>query len=91
MVLDNTLKGDDQIESMQTLIDHVEINALMDKKTVIQEITDITENYQMLTFSMLYCGVCPAATLIVFVYFMVECKLNRYADMYCFQRPLQQF
>ena len=43
----------------------------------------------MIAFSMLYAGICPAATLIVFVYFIIDTKLARYTDMYCMQRPVQ--
>ena len=83
MVFDNTLEKDHCIESMQILVDHVEINALMSKKTVIQETSDLTEKYQMVSFSMLYCGICPPATLVVFIYFLLDSKLGRYTDMYC--------
>ena len=91
MVLDNTLKHKDCIENMQVLIDHVEINAMMPIKSELDDISDLTDRYQMVAFSMLYCGICPPSTLIVFIYFIIDNTLTRYMDMYWMQRPIQVF
>ena len=37
----------------------------------------------MLGFGMLYAGICPAATAIVFLYFVADIWMMRYTDMYC--------
>ena len=74
---------------MQLLIDHVELNALMPIKSELSQISDLTENYQMVAFSILYAGICPGATLAAFIYFMVDTTLARYSDMYVMQRPIQ--
>ena len=42
----------------------------------------------MLGFGMLYAGICPAATLVVFLYFLADIWMMRYTDMYCIQRPV---
>jgi hypothetical protein len=37
----------------------------------------------MLSFGMLYVGVCPVATLIVWVWFVIVGFLDKYIDLYC--------
>lgn len=42
----------------------------------------------MLSFSLLYVGVCPAATALVFCYFLIVNYLDKHEDLYCFLRPI---
>ena len=85
----NNDNGDgDCIENEQVLIDAVEINARMPIKSEIYITNDITSRFLMLSFGMLYAGICPLATLVVFVYFLIDIWLMRLTDMYCIQRPI---
>ena len=59
-------------------------------KSELQKISDQTERLLMLSLGMLYAGVCPPATLIVFIYFLLDIWLMRYTDMYCIQRSMAE-
>jgi hypothetical protein len=42
----------------------------------------------MVSFSMLYCGVCPLATLLIFGYFCITQRLEEFQDLNVFTRPV---
>jgi hypothetical protein len=62
-------------------IEAVEINSLMAARDELTDILEITERMQLVGFSMLYAGVCPLATLVVFVYFIFDNYLMMYCDI----------
>ena len=51
------------------------------------KISDMTEKLQLVGCSMLYAGICPIGTAIVFVYFIADEYMTRYTDCFCMQRP----
>jgi hypothetical protein len=65
------------------LLDAVEINSIMPIKTELMKISDMTEKLQLVGCSMLYAGICPIGTAIVFIYFIADEYMTRYTDCYC--------
>jgi hypothetical protein len=47
----------------------------------------MTDDIIMVSFSMLYAGVCPVATLLIFVYFCITTRLEEYQDLNIYSRP----
>lgn len=82
-------KEDNFTASRHFLLDVVERNALMEKKSELSETLEMTERMQLVGFAMLYAGICPLATLIIVVYFMFDNALMRYSESNYQQRPLQ--
>jgi len=72
------------------LIDAVEINSIMPVKTELMKTSDMTEKLQLIGLSLLYAGICPIGTAIVFVYFIIDDIMATYTDCYCMRRPLQE-
>ena len=60
----------------------------MNIKSPLQKTSDMTERFLMLSFGIIYAGICPPATLIVFLYMLIDIWAMRYTDMYCIQRPV---
>lgn len=71
------------------MLDAVERNAIMGYKDELAEVLEMTERMQLVGFSMLYAGLCPIATPIVCIYFILDNYLMRYSESYHLQRPLQ--
>jgi hypothetical protein len=69
------------------LIDAIELNAQMPNKTELVKISDMTERFVVLSFGVMYAGLCPLTGLIVFVYFLMDSIAMRKTDMYCMRRP----
>lgn len=89
MVFNNGTKDGNCIEDNPIWTDAVEINSKMPIKTDLQQTSDITEKFLLIAMSIFYAGICPAATVLVFIHFIIENFLERYTDCYCMQRPLQ--
>lgn len=52
----------------------------MMEKTEQSQISDLVEKYVIYSLGLLYCGVCPAATIIVFLFFTIDPTIERYMD-----------
>jgi hypothetical protein len=68
----------EEVLQQQHLIDHLEYNGMMTDKNQnwMLEINFNINNLIMLSFGLLYVGICPSATLIVFVYFAIGSKVD---------------
>jgi hypothetical protein len=80
MILSDTKKGKDgnYMAGNQILIDHIEVNGILTDYIYYKSIAKMTDDLIMVSFSMLYAGVCPLATLLIFVYFCITAKFEEY-------------
>jgi len=60
----------------------------MDNQGWVMEAEKNMDKMIMLSFGLLYVGVCPAATILVFIYFAINNALTLYEDLFCFLRPI---
>ena len=75
------LKEENPIYSeMHYLVEAVEINSLLPIKDELTDMLEITERMQLIGFAMLYAGICPSVTLVVFVYSTFDSFFMRYCD-----------
>jgi len=77
-------------EHQTYLLDAVELNSRMGVKTELMKISDMTEQLQLIGLSILYAGICPIGTAIVFVFFICDDFMARYTDCFCMRRPISE-
>jgi hypothetical protein len=58
----------------------------MPVKTEMQTISDNSERYTMFAFSLLYSGIAPIATTIVWVFFILDIMFSRFSECRSIQR-----
>lgn len=54
----------------------------MPLKSEIVRISDVVDKYMIFSLGILYAGLCPAATIIIFIFFLIDSVIDRYADCY---------
>jgi hypothetical protein len=62
----------------------------MAEKTELMKISDMTEQLQLIGLSILYAGICPVGTAIVFVFFICDDYMATYTDCFCMRRPIAE-
>lgn len=60
----------------------------MPKFSELQVIVNMTEKYVMFSLALLYAGLCPLATVVVGMFYLIDCFLEQYMDCNVMQRGL---
>jgi hypothetical protein len=60
----------------------------MPLKSEIVRISDVVDKYIIFSLGILYAGLCPAATIVIFFFFLIDSVIDRYTDCYVMQRTL---
>ena len=68
-------------------IDAIESNAAMPSKSELQALSDNAERYTMFALGILYCGIAPLATTLVWIFILLDSIFIRHLDTGCLQRP----
>jgi hypothetical protein len=89
LVLDS---DNDGVSSNKFLTDLVERNALLPARATseLDDILETTERMQLVGFSMLYAGICPLATTLVFCNFLLDNYMMLYTNTHYVKRSIQQ-
>ena len=73
----------------QLLVDQVELNSLMQKKNMTEQLYDISENFILFGFVSLYSFICPPISMIVFIYNVIALRAERWAHLRLQMRNFQ--
>lgn len=71
--------------------DFIEINALMPCVSELYTISDYTEKFNILALGILYVGITPLTTTVVWIYFMCDLVLARWMECNFVQRQRPEF
>jgi len=82
------LSGTERVSAEQLFTDAIELGSLMPKKSELTKICDMTEKYVIFSLGVLYAGLCPIATILVYLFYLIDSFIEMKMDCYIMQRGL---